>query len=348
MRNKQRFNEKHGFKDDDGPLYEGGERMLVLRDEGDSDDQHYVYDPSDDELFEGGLGKGKQDEGVIRLQRRYGINEEKWNDFIDKNGLTFRNGAFYKESYIQDRGFNKWAEAADQAFKIIKWVGLAWQFKFWRMSWSYFMGNKNFLILFSKKKFKKHTVLITLISQFLCELPLMISGLVSMTELPFGEQLFFSQLDSLIVAAVLIALEFWEVATLDRIMRSLNTSVHNTRRSAAALEESDEDFAISSEDSDIDDTYPDWRNMIKAVEGNKDLYAQTKLQLQLNDLEKKMDLRCAESCGEFNTGWEKQEDERLVESFPCTPTRYKEFTGLDLDNYGKHFDNVYTDVKKQK
>lgn len=175
----------------------------------------------------------------------------------------------------------------------------------------------------------------------------MISGLVSLTELPFGEQLLFSQIDSLIIATVLISLEFWEIATLDRIMRSLNTTAHNTRRSAAALEESDEDFKSSSEDSDIDETYTDWRNMLKTVEGNPNLFSQKKQQLQINELENKWDLRCAESCGDFNTGWDKVEDERLVESFPTTPKKYKEFDGLDLDNIGKHFDNVYTDVKKK-
>lgn len=59
-------------------------------------------------------------------------------------------------------------------------------------------------------------------------------------------------------------------------------------------------------------------------------------------------MRYAESCGELNTGWDKVEDERLVESFPCTPEKYREFDGIDMDNYGKHFDNVYTDVKKKK
>ena len=63
-------------------------------------------------------------------------------------------------------------------------------------------------------------------------------------------------------------MEFFEIATLDKIMRSLNTSAHNTRRSAAALEDSDEDFKLSSEDSDIDETYPDWRNMLTNVVGN--------------------------------------------------------------------------------
>lgn len=56
-------------------------------------------------------------------------------------------------------------------------------------------------------------------------------------------------------------------------MRSLNTSAHNTRRSAAALEDSDEDFKLSSDDSDIDETYPDWRNMLTNVVGNQDLFS---------------------------------------------------------------------------
>jgi hypothetical protein len=88
--------------------------------------------------------------------------------------------------------------------------------------------------------------------------------------------------------------------------------------------------------------------MFKTVEGNQDLFLQTRRQIKINDLEKKWEHRCAESCGELNTGWDKVEDERLVESFPTTPKKYKEFNGLDLENYGKHFDNVYTEVKKGK
>lgn len=67
--------------------------------------------------------------------------------------------------------------------------------------------------------------------------------------------------------------------------------------------------------------------------------------MKLNDLEKKFDLRCAESCIEFNTGTEKEEDDRLVRSFPNSPKGYREFNGIDFENYGKTFDNVYADSK---
>jgi hypothetical protein len=44
-------------------------------------------------------------------------------------------------------------------------------------------------------------------------------------------------------------------------------------------------------------------------------------------------------------GNEKEEDERLVRSFPTSPREYKNFDGLDWTNFGKTFDNCYTDAK---
>jgi hypothetical protein len=136
------------------------------------------------------------------------------------------------------------------------------------MTYSFFMGSKQFLVLYQKKKFKKQTVIFTLLSQFLCELPLIISGLVSLGGLPFGEQLLFTQIDSLAIAVLLIVLEFVEIATLDRIMKTVNTTGHKSRKSAAACESSEEEeLNISSSDGDEDDDdeelLPDWRLQLK-------------------------------------------------------------------------------------
>jgi len=68
----------------------------------------------------------------------------------------------------------------------------------------------------------------------------------------------------------------------------------------------------------------------------------------LNFLEKKLDLKCCESCIEFNTGTEIEEDDRLVKSYPTSPREYKNFDGLDWANFGKTFDNCYADAKEPK
>jgi hypothetical protein len=165
---------------------------------------------------------------------------------------------------IEDKGFNKWVQAQDQTFKVIKWVALVLSFKFYRMTYSFFMGSKQFLVLYQKKKFKKQTVMFTLISMFLVELPIIISGIVSLGGLPFGEQLLFTQIDSLAICVFLIVLEFVELATLDRIMKTVNVTGHKSRKSAAACESSEEDdLNISSsddgEDDDDEELVPDWR-----------------------------------------------------------------------------------------
>lgn len=85
---------------------------------------HYVYDPSDDEEFEGGIFDSK--DGLTRMRLRLKIKPDQWEEFKNKNNLYEKNGAFYKTCYIQDRGFKKWTEAADRAFNIIRWVGMIW------------------------------------------------------------------------------------------------------------------------------------------------------------------------------------------------------------------------------
>jgi hypothetical protein len=65
------------------------------------------------------------------------------------------------------------------------------------------------------------------------------------------------------ICVVLILLEFIEIARLDNIMKTQNTTGHKSRKSAAACESSDErELAISSSDEDEDEddeAYPDWR-----------------------------------------------------------------------------------------
>jgi hypothetical protein len=52
----------------------------------------------------------------------------------------------------------------------IKWVALIVNFKFYRMTYSYLFRKNNFLVLYQKKKFKKHTIVISMISIFFVEL----------------------------------------------------------------------------------------------------------------------------------------------------------------------------------
>ena len=49
---------------------------------------------------------------------------------------------FFRTKPIHDGGFDKWVQANDTAFKVIKWVSLLLSFKFYRMTYSLFMGSK--------------------------------------------------------------------------------------------------------------------------------------------------------------------------------------------------------------
>jgi hypothetical protein len=199
-------------------------------------------------------------------------------------------------------------------------------------------------VLYQKKKFKKHTIAVTLLSQFLVELPLIICGVVGVASLPLGEQLILTCLDTLAISLFLIVIEFVEIARLDKIMKTANTRGHKAKKSAAACEDSDEDGLLTDSDENEDD-YPDWRLMIKNVEGNQELFATTATQLKLNELSRLYDPRVARSCVEFNTGTDKEEDPREVRSFPTSPRAYLEFEAPNFGNYGDAFDNCYAESK---
>lgn len=57
------------------------------------------------------------------------------------------NRAYYRYKNIQDLGFKKWKEAYDGTFKWIRRASFV-SFKAWRMSYSFFLGSKQFFCIF--------------------------------------------------------------------------------------------------------------------------------------------------------------------------------------------------------
>jgi len=267
--------------------------------------------------------------------------------FLKENGLIKRGPdskpEYYQEKDIEDKGFNKWVDAYDRTAVWIQWIALIITFKVYRMTYSYFMGRKQFLVLYQKKKFKKHTIVVTLLSQFLVELPLIICDVVALAALPWGEQLSWTVVDTLAISVFLIIIEFVEIARLDKIMKTANTRGHKAKKSAAACEDSDDELLTDSDDKD--DDYNDWRLMLKNVEGNPNLFKTNQVQLKLNQLAREYDPRVARSCVDFNTGTEKEEDPREVRSFPTSPRVYAEFEAPNFGNYGNAFDNCYAESR---
>lgn len=155
--------------------------------------------------------------------------------------------------------------------------------------------------------------------------------------------MFMSCLDLFIHSVLLIGLMAWELAKLDKYMKTKNTKVHKKRKSMAAVVSSDDNKEIS--DDDEDDDYPDWRVTAKDVVGNPFLFANDERNMELGKIALRLDPRLAES-------WDSQrfrnleEDPRLERSFPCTPREYKEYGGWDHGAYGNNIDNVYADAKE--
>lgn len=144
------------------------------------------------------------------------------------------------------------------------------------MTYSFFMGRKQFLVLYQKKKFKKMLVIQTLLSMFFVELVIIICGVMGAANLPRGNQLYVTLLDTVCLCMFLLVMEFVEIARLDLIMRTVNTSGKQQRKAATACQSSDDEDLVSSGGSEEDDDWPDWRLMLKNVEGNRQLFEKTR------------------------------------------------------------------------
>jgi hypothetical protein len=154
---------------------------------------NHNYEDDDDDYEERGClcwrfsSRLDEQDLIAKKLAKSGAFREMFEDRLNKDGIIAIDGKYYRKTKITDKGFNKWEQAYESTAKLIKWVSLLLSFKFYRMTYSYFMGNKKFLVIYQKKKFKKHTVMVTLISQFLVKLPILVSGIVSISSLPFGE-----------------------------------------------------------------------------------------------------------------------------------------------------------------
>lgn len=60
-------------------------------------------------------------------------------------------------------------------------------------------------------------------------------------------------------------------------MRTQNTFGHRANKSAAACLSSSDSGDLSSDGNSENDDYPDWRLMLKHVEGNQNIFKKTKL-----------------------------------------------------------------------
>ena len=61
---------------------------------------------------------------------------------MEEHKIKYEDGVFYQEKDIHDRGFAKWASTFDKTAEVIKWISLLISFKFYRMTYSLFMGRK--------------------------------------------------------------------------------------------------------------------------------------------------------------------------------------------------------------
>ena len=68
-------------------------------------------------------------------------------NYLENNRIIKKGNLYYQEKVIEDKGFIKWSEAYDTTAKVIKWVSLLISFKFYRMTYSFFMGRNQLLII---------------------------------------------------------------------------------------------------------------------------------------------------------------------------------------------------------
>jgi len=96
---------------------------------------------SDDVEYEGGRkGKGKKNaDGQQHLIDDAALESlgKVLDKVIERDDCTY-----YEVKRIVDNGFNKWAQAYDRTAAWIQWLALFITFKFYRMTYSFFMGRK--------------------------------------------------------------------------------------------------------------------------------------------------------------------------------------------------------------
>jgi len=158
--------------------------------------------------------------------------------FKETNYLGY--ATYYEMKYISDGGFNKWAAAFDKTAVYIRWIAFM-NFKFYRMTYSFFMGRKQFWCIYQKKKYKKFIVTATLFSMFFVELMIIICDVVGALNLKVDTQIFTTFCDTFVLCSFMIVIQFIEIARLDKIMKTHNASGHRGLKSAAACVSSDDD-----------------------------------------------------------------------------------------------------------
>lgn len=91
----------------------------------------------------------------------------------------------------------------------------------------------------------------TLVSMFFVELMMIICDIVGALNLKIDTQIFYTFCDTFVLCCFMLIIQFIEIARLDKIMKTVNTSGHRANKSAAACISSDDSDAISSDgDSD--------------------------------------------------------------------------------------------------
>jgi hypothetical protein len=162
-----------------------------------------------------------------------------------------------------------------------------------------------------------------------------ITGLIT---IEWGNQLFITMIETLVLSLINIGLSSYELYKLPEYLKYTE-------------QEKKQNFAVSSGyDGDLDRDAREkmMKGLINKVKGNKDIFLNNKLDELLNQFG---DRRC-KSMIELGTGWDKEEDPRKVKTWPISPGTYAEYD-YDIkfgpeDAYGMP-DNVYADgVTKPK
>jgi hypothetical protein len=85
------------------------------------------------------------------IKNAFGVLQRVADRYLRKEQIyregSVGNRAYYRYKNIQDLGFKKWKEAYDRTFKWIRICSFI-SFKAWRMSYSFFLGSKQFFCIF--------------------------------------------------------------------------------------------------------------------------------------------------------------------------------------------------------
>ncbi len=189
------------------------------------------------------------------------------------------------------------------------------------------------------------------IAYIICiDLSLICIDITGLTQVESGNQLYITMIETLvlsILSIILGSIELWklkEILAYTEPPRNKNKKLNKSNESSSDNENLDKKF----DKEKMKDRREMMGNLLKQVKHNKQLFLNNKLDELLTQFG---DRKC-KSMMDLGTGWNLEDDPRMIVTWPISPYLREEYAEMDLkftkyDAYGAQGNNVYADAKSK-